>query len=71
MLLRYGIERSGVPVYAPAGADERLGALVEWGDTFDWHAIDDGSVASIGEIAVAFSRTDPPAADLRGGSHRQ
>lgn len=75
VVLRYGIERSGVPVYAPAGADERLGALVEWGDTFDWHAIDDGSVASIGEIALAFSRTDHPpptyAVDLTGGDGRR
>lgn len=75
VVLRYGIERSGVPVYAPAGADQRLGALVEWGDTFDWHPIDDGSVASIGEIAVAFSRTDHPpptyAVDLTGGDGRR
>lgn len=75
VLLRYGIERSGVPVYAPAGADQRLGALVQWGDTFDWHSIDDGSVASIGEIAVAFSRTDHPpptyAVDLTGSDGRR
>lgn len=75
VLLRYGIERSGVPVYAPAGADQRLGALVQWGDTFDWHSIHDGSVASIGEIAVAFSRTDHPpptyAVDLTGSDGRR
>ena len=75
VVLRYGIERSGVPVYAPAGADERLGALVEWGDTFDWRAIDDGSVASIGDIGVAFSRTDHPpptyAADLTSSDGRR
>jgi ribonuclease BN (tRNA processing enzyme) len=58
--LRYAIERAGVPVYAPAGADERLGTLAHWGDTFDWHAIDDGARATVGTIALAFSRTDHP-----------
>ena len=60
VLLRYGLERSGVPLYAPAGAEERLGALVQWGDTFAWHAIDDGARTTIGAMSVAFSRTDHP-----------
>src|SRR4029079_18189162 len=33
VLLRYALERAGVPVYAPGGADERLGTLANWGDT--------------------------------------
>lgn len=60
VLLRYGLERSGVPLFAPAGAEDRLGALVQWGDTFDWHAIDDGAQASVDGISLAFSRTDHP-----------
>ncbi len=60
VLLRYGLERTGVPLYAPAGAEERLGTLVEWGETFDWHSIDDGSTATVGGISLAFSRTDHP-----------
>ena len=60
VLLRYALERSGVPVYAPAGADDRLGTLAHWGDTFDWHAIEDGAHASVGSIDLAFSRTDHP-----------
>ena len=60
VLLRYGLERTGVPLYAPAGAEDRLGALVQWGDTFDWHAIDDGSNAKVDGISLAFSRTDHP-----------
>ena len=50
VLLRYGLERSGVPVYAPAGADDRLGTLASWGDTFDWHGIDDGARTTVGSI---------------------
>jgi ribonuclease BN (tRNA processing enzyme) len=60
VLLRYALERSGVPVYAPAGAEERLGTLAHWGDTFAWHAIDDGAAARVGSIDLAFSRTDHP-----------
>jgi ribonuclease BN (tRNA processing enzyme) len=60
VLLRYALERSGVPIYAPAGADERLGVLADWGDTFAWHAIDDGARATVGAIDLAFSRTDHP-----------
>jgi ribonuclease BN (tRNA processing enzyme) len=60
VLLRYGLERDGVPVYAPPGADERLGTLANWGDTFVWHAIDDGARATVGTLHLAFSRTDHP-----------
>jgi ribonuclease BN (tRNA processing enzyme) len=60
VLLRYALERSGVPLYAPAGADDRLGTLAHWGDTFDWHAIEDHGHATIGAIDLGFSRTDHP-----------
>jgi ribonuclease BN (tRNA processing enzyme) len=60
VLLRYALERVGVAVYAPGGADERLGTLAHWGDTFAWHAIDDGARATVGSIGLAFSRTDHP-----------
>ena len=60
VLLRYALERSGVPVFAPGGAEERLGTLAHWGDTFDWHAIDDGARTTVGSIDLAFSRTDHP-----------
>ena len=41
------LERSGLPVFAPDGAEQRLGALVaNWGDTFAWNAIDDGDKAT-------------------------
>ncbi|MGZ4676947.1 MAG: MBL fold metallo-hydrolase [Acidimicrobiia bacterium] len=60
VMLRYGIERGHVPVFAPGGAADRLGALVEWGDTFDWNAIDDGARTTIGSVALDFARTDHP-----------
>ncbi len=60
VVLRYGIERTGVPVYAPVGAEERLGALVHWGDTFDWRPVEDGATAAVGGIDLAFRRTDHP-----------
>jgi len=60
VLLRYGLERAGVPLFAPAGAEDRMGTLVQWGDTFDWRPIEGGDRASIGGISMAFSRTDHP-----------
>ncbi len=60
VMLRYGIERTDVPVFAPAGAKSRLGALVEWGDTFAWHDLEDGGSARIDDLELKFSRTDHP-----------
>ena len=38
--------RTGLPVFAPEGREKRLGGLVaNWGDTFDWNAVDDGDKA--------------------------
>jgi len=60
VMLRFGIGRSHVPLFAPSGADVRLGALAGWGDTFDWHAIDDGARTTVGSIDLEFARTDHP-----------
>ena len=61
VLLRYGLEREGLPVYAPEGLDKFLLALVhDWGNAFDWRTIDDGDCATVGDIALRFSRTDHP-----------
>jgi ribonuclease BN (tRNA processing enzyme) len=61
VLLRYGLEQTGMPVFAPKGAERRLGGLVAtWGGTFDWHAVDDGDKARVGAIDLRFSRTDHP-----------
>ena len=62
VLLRYGLERSGFPIYGPEGLEGHLGQLVDgqWGNTFDWHTIDDTSHTDVGEISLRFSRTDHP-----------
>jgi ribonuclease BN (tRNA processing enzyme) len=61
VLLRYGLERGGLPVFAPEGLEKFLLSLVhDWGDTFDWRAVGDGDKARIGDIDLRFSRTDHP-----------
>jgi ribonuclease BN (tRNA processing enzyme) len=61
VMMRYGLERGGLPVFAPEGLEERLGALVtDWGDTFDWKVIGDGDGVELGDLALRFSRTDHP-----------
>jgi ribonuclease BN (tRNA processing enzyme) len=38
-----------------------MGALIDdWGDTFEWHTIDDGAAASVDDVKLRFSRTDHP-----------
>jgi hypothetical protein len=61
VLLRYGADRVGLPVFAPGGAERRLGNLVaSWGETFDWNAVSDGDKARVGSVDLRFSRTDHP-----------
>jgi ribonuclease BN (tRNA processing enzyme) len=61
VLNRFGLERFGLPVYAPEGVERTLGALVDdWADTFDWRAIDDGDAANVDDVKLRFSRTDHP-----------
>jgi ribonuclease BN (tRNA processing enzyme) len=59
--MRYGLGREAIPVYAPAGLDGHLGALVsDFGNTFAWNAVGDGDIAQVGGIELRFSRTDHP-----------
>jgi ribonuclease BN (tRNA processing enzyme) len=62
VLIRYGLEREGLPVYAPAGLAEHLGSLVggDWGNAFAWEAIDETQRVSLGDLDLRFSRTDHP-----------
>ena len=58
---RYGLERSGLPVFAPSGAEQRLGALVsDWGVVFDWRVIEDSAPVEIKDARLDFRRTDHP-----------
>lgn len=75
VLLHYGLERTGLPVYGPEGIEKRLGGLVsDWGDTFDWNVVGDGDRVSLGGLDLRFSRTDHPpptyAVEVRGGGKR-
>lgn len=62
IMLAYGLERQGLPVYGPEGLEQRLGTLVngDWGATFAWTGLNDGDEVVIGEAVLRFSRTDHP-----------
>jgi ribonuclease BN (tRNA processing enzyme) len=61
VLLRYGIGRENVPVFAPEGLEGYLLSLVsDFGNVFDWRAVSDGDTEKVGDIALRFSRTDHP-----------
>lgn len=76
VLFHYGVERTGLPVYAPEGLDDRLGGLLPsgWGGTFDWHTIGEADGVTVGDLALRFSRTDHPpptyAVELQGDDRR-
>jgi ribonuclease BN (tRNA processing enzyme) len=75
VLNKYGLERSGLPVYAPEGVEKTLEGLVgEWTDTFDWKLVGDGDRATVGDVKLHFSRTDHPlptvGLDLEQGGKR-
>jgi ribonuclease BN (tRNA processing enzyme) len=61
VLYRYGLEMSGLPVYAPEGVEPAMRHLVgDWGTAFDWRAVGDGDRAEIGPLGLLFARTDHP-----------
>ena len=53
---RLVLERTGLPVYAPAAVVER--SLLGDSATLAWHEISDGAVVEVGEVTVSFHRTD-------------
>jgi ribonuclease BN (tRNA processing enzyme) len=61
VMLRYGVDITGMPVYAPEGLEGYLLSLVhDFDDTFEWNPIGDGDCTKIGDIELRFSRTDHP-----------
>ena len=61
VLYRYGLQRSGLPVYAPEGVERRLATLVgEWGDAFTWAEVGDGDRVGVADASLRFARTDHP-----------
>lgn len=68
VLNKYGLERYGLPVFAPEGAERQLVGLVggDWGGAFDWRAVGDGDVddSTLQGVTLRFSRTDHPVATV-------
>ncbi|HEV7536823.1 MAG TPA: MBL fold metallo-hydrolase [Acidimicrobiia bacterium] len=62
VLFKYGLGRTGFPVYAPEGTEARLGTLVDgdWGGAFDWSAVGDGDAVTVADCGLRFSRTAHP-----------
>jgi ribonuclease BN (tRNA processing enzyme) len=61
VMYRYGLARSGLPLYAPEGLEPVLAELVgSFGDTFDWRTVADGDKVEVGDAQLRFSRTDHP-----------
>ena len=62
VLFKYGLGRTGLPLFAPEGTEERLGTLVDgdWGGAFDWSAVGDGDAVTVGDCGLRFSRTAHP-----------
>lgn len=54
----YGLHRTGVPLFAPAGLDGRLSG--EALPTFDWRVVTNGDEVVLGAMTLRFSRTDHP-----------
>jgi ribonuclease BN (tRNA processing enzyme) len=75
VLNRYGLERFGLPVYAPEGLERMLRHVVgEWGGAFDWKEVGDGDCTDVGPVGLRFARTDHPpptvAVELTHAEHR-
>ena len=76
VLLKFGLGRQGLPLYAPAGTEARLGTLVDgdWGGVFAWNAVGDGDATTVADCGLRFSRTAHPpptlAVELSGDGKR-
>ncbi len=67
VLLRYGLGRENVPVYAPEGLEKFLLSLVsDWGNTFDWRVVGDGDTVVGRRHRPQVLPDRPPAAHVRG-----
>ena len=68
VMYRYGLERSGLPVYAPEGRrdDARRSSSATFGDTFDWRTVGDGDQRDDRRRRAALLAHRSPAADGGG-----
>ncbi|MFM7223822.1 MAG: MBL fold metallo-hydrolase, partial [Actinomycetota bacterium] len=61
VLYRYGLQRTGLPVFAPEGVERRLATLAgDWGGAFAWTEVGDGDRVEVADAALRFARTDHP-----------
>jgi ribonuclease BN (tRNA processing enzyme) len=61
VVLRHELGRTGLPVLAADGVEERMRPLAgRWGDAFAWRTVGDGDTARVGDLDLRFSRTDHP-----------
>jgi ribonuclease BN (tRNA processing enzyme) len=58
----YGFDRAPVPVYAAPGVRDRVHHDSE--GILDWHEVGDGDGTHVGDLRLAFSRTDHPPVTL-------
>jgi ribonuclease BN (tRNA processing enzyme) len=58
----YGFHRDPVPVYAASGVLAHLTQQID--GILDWHEVGDGDGADVGDVRLAFSRTDHPPVTL-------
>ncbi len=56
VMYKYGLERHGLPVYAPEGIEETLSKLVAFGDAFEWNTVADGDKVEIADTRRSASR---------------
>ncbi len=77
VLMKWGLQREGFPVYAPEGLEHHLGTLVEndWGGAFKWMPISDSERIQVGGLGLRFARTDHPpptfAVEVEGGNRKR
>jgi ribonuclease BN (tRNA processing enzyme) len=60
VMYKYGLDRHGLPVYAPEGIEAALSKLASFGDAFAWHTVADGDKVEVADAQLRFSRTDHP-----------
>lgn len=58
VMMKYGLKRQGLPVFAAPEVADTLAPLVDgWDDTFEWHLVDGGDRVTVGGCRLGFSRT--------------
>jgi ribonuclease BN (tRNA processing enzyme) len=74
VMYKYGLVMHGLPVFAPEEVERKLGAMVDWTDTFAWKYVGDGDEVDVLDTHMRFASTDHPlptvAIDIEQGGKR-